>query len=248
MIPAQKLSLDDSPKTPEDKAEMEGIPYISAVGSLMYLVTMTHPDIAFAVGVLARFNSNPEQAHWKAVKHLFHYLKGTLDMKLEYGPDDSLGPEMFATYSDANHDGNKDNGKSTTGYLVQLGSGGVSWSSKLQPVVTWSTTEAEYIAAGAAGAEILWVQNVLKELGYISRAPANLWVDSQSAISVSKNLEHHECMKHLDLCFYWLKDQVGKNKIKPAHLRMDDMPVDLLTKALPKPQLLKLQQKMGLVV
>jgi len=247
MLPTQKLSSDQSPKTDDEKAQMKNIPYINAVGSLMYLATMTRPDIAFAVGVLARFNSNPGPIHWKAVKHLFRYLKGTADMKLEYGPDELMGPEMFITYSDADHGGNKDNGKSTSGYLVKLGSGVVDWRSKLQPVVTRSTTEAEYIAAGAAGAEILWVQNLLLELGYCPKAPSKLCMDNQSAISVAKNPQHHGRMKHLDLCFYWLRDQVEKKKICPEYLRTDDMPADILTKSLPKPQVLKLRKLMGLI-
>ena len=248
MIPNLKLTLDQCPKTEEDKAQMENVPYIKAVGSLMYLATMTRPDIAFTVGVLARFNSNPGPDHWKAVKHLFRYLKGTTDMKLEYGPDSSMGPQMFVTYSDADHGGNKDNGKSTTGYMVKLGSGVVTWRSKLQPVVTRSTTEAEYIAAGAAGAEILWVQNLLKELGYNPKAPSRLCVDNQSAISVAKNPEHHGRMKHLDLCFYWLRDQVEMKKMIPEYLRTDEMPADLLTKPLPKPQVIKLRSQMGLIL
>ena len=248
MLPGSKLSSEDSPVSDDEKAEMENVPYINAVGSLMYLATMTRPDIAYAVGVLARFNSNPGMAHWKAVKHLFRYLNGTVNMKLEYGPDDSIGSEMFITYSDADHGGNKDNGKSTSGYMVKLGSGVVAWRSKLQPVVTRSTTEAEYIAGGAAGMEICWMQNVLKEMGYTPSAPAKLCMDNQSAISVAKNPEHHGRMKHLDLCFYWLRDQVEKKRIEPAYLQTDNMPADLLTKALPKPQVLKLRRMMGLVM
>ena len=127
MLPGIKLTTDDSPKTESAKREMKDIPYISAVGSLMYLATMTRPDIAYTVGVLARFNSNPGMAHWKAVKHLFRYLKGTLDMKLEYGPDETLGNDMFATFSDADHGGDKSSGKSTSGYMVKLGLGDVSF-------------------------------------------------------------------------------------------------------------------------
>lgn len=187
-------------------------------------------------------------AHWKAVKHLFRYLKGTLDMKLEYGPDPTIGDKMFVTYSDADHGGDKDCGKSTTGYMVKIGSGVVSWRSKLQPVVTRSTTEAEYIAAGAAGAEICWIQNLLMELGYQPSCPSPLCIDNQSSISVAKNPEHHGRMKHLDLCFYWLRDQVALKKIEPNYLPTEDMPADLLTKALPKPQVEKLRELMGLVM
>ena len=114
MLPGTKLTSADSPQTSDERREMENIPYINAVGSLMYLATMTRPDIAYTVGVLARFNSNPGMAHWKAVKHLFRYLQGTLDMKLEYGPDTSIGKDMFITFSDADHGGDKDCGKSTS--------------------------------------------------------------------------------------------------------------------------------------
>ena len=131
MAPGSKLSSDQSPQSADQKAEMENVPYINAVGSLMYLATMTCPDIAFTVGVLARFNSKPGHAHWNAVKHLFRYLNGTIDMKLEYGLNDEIGSEMFVTYCDADHSDNKDNGKSTTGYMVKLGLGVVAWRSKL---------------------------------------------------------------------------------------------------------------------
>ena len=248
MDPGSKLTSGQSPKSPEEQREMEKIPYINAVGSLMYLAIMTRPDIAYTVGVLARFNSNPGKAHWLAVKHLFRYLKGTLDMKLEYGPDPAIGSDMFVTFSDADHGGDKDSGKSTSGYMVKLGSGAVCWRSKLQPVVTRSTTEAEYIAAGAAGMEICWMQNLLKELGYTPTAPAKLYMDNQSAMSVAKNPEHHGRMKHLDLCFYWLRDQVAMNRIQPIYLQTQEMPADLLTKPLAKPQVEKLRVEMGLVM
>ena len=91
----------------------------------------------WAVGVLARFSSNPGTAHWAAVKHLFRYLKGTLDYKLVYAPDpSSLFPSsLFVAYSDADHGGCKDSGRSTGAYVVKMGTGAISWSSKLQSVV-----------------------------------------------------------------------------------------------------------------
>ena len=132
MLLGLTLTKEDSPQTPEECREMENIPYINTVGSLMYLATMTCPDIAYTVGVLAQFNSNPGMAHWKAIKHLFCYLKGTLDMKLKYGPDPSIGNDMFITFSNANHGENKDCGKFMSGYMVKLGSRVVCWRSKLQ--------------------------------------------------------------------------------------------------------------------
>jgi len=183
--------------------------------------------------------------HWKAVKHLFRYLKGTVDLKLVYKPNPGQ-TDRFITFCDADHGGNKDNGKSTTGYMVKIGSGVVCWSSKLQPIVTLSTTEAEYVAATAAGKEICWVQNLLKEIGYANNGACKLYTDNQSSLSVAKNPEHHGRMKHLDLCYYWLRDKVEQGNIEPLYLRTEDMPADLLTKALPKPQVLKLRKEMGL--
>jgi len=247
MLPGHNLSSQQSPKTPEEKQEMKNIPYINAVGSLMYLAIMTRPDIAYSVGVLARFNSNPGMAHWKAVKHVFHYLRGTVELKLVYGPEDGKVGERFLTYCDADHGGDIDRRKSTSGYMVKVGSGVVGWSSKLQPVVSLSTTEAEYVAAVAAGKEICWMQQLLQEIGFTSPAPSTLFTDNQSAISVAKNPEHHGRMKHLDLAFFWLRDKVAEGRIQVVHLRTEDMPADLLTKALPKPQVLKLRKLMGLV-
>jgi hypothetical protein len=185
-------------------------------------------------------------AHWKAVKHLFRYLKGTTDLKLVYRPDPTI-EDRFITFSDADHGGNKDNGKSTTGYMVKMGSGAVCWSSKLQPIVTLSTTEAEYVAAVAAGKEICWMRNMLGELGYKPPShPSKLWVDNQSCMTVAKNPEHHGRMKHLDLAYYWLRDMVERKTLMPHYLRTTDMPADLLTKALTKPQVEKLRGLMGL--
>ena len=95
----------------------------------MYLAVATRPDIAYSVGVLARFNSNPGMEHWKAAKHLCRYLQGTKDFKLTYAPDPT-SKELFTTYSDADHGGNPDNGKSTSGMVVKMGTGAISWSSR----------------------------------------------------------------------------------------------------------------------
>ena len=245
MEPGLSLTASMSPQTAEERAEMKGVPYLSAVGSLMYLAMCTRPDIAYTVSVLSRFGTNPGVQHWKAVKHLFRYLRGTVDLKLTYRPAQPADAP-FVTYSDADHGGNKDNGRSTGGYLVRVGSGAVSWSSKQQPIVTLSTTEAEYVAAVEAGKEIFWMRNILSEMGTPVDAPSTLYVDNRSALSVAKNPEHHGRMKHLDLRFYWLRDAVEAGKISPVHLRTDEMPADLLTKALPRAKVELFRRMMGL--
>jgi len=244
MDPGLRLDATMSAKTPEELSTMCTIPYLSAVGALLYLATMTRPDVANAVSILARFSSNPGIAHWKAVKHLFRYLKGTKDLKLVYRPDNS--GELFTSYCDADHAGSKDNGRSTGGYLIKMGTGAISWRSKLQPIVALSTTEAEYIAAVEAGKEVVWLRNILGELGYKFTSPSTLNCDNQSAISVAKNPEHHGRMKHLDLRFYWLRDTVENGMITPKFIPTADMPADLLTKPLPRAKVEICRKLMGL--
>ncbi len=97
-----------------------------------------------------------------------------------------------------------------------MAGGAIGWSSKLQGIVALSTTEAEFIAAVEAGKEIAWMRNLLREFGYPISTPSILHMDNQSAISVSKNPEHHGRMKHLDLRFYWLRDAVNDKMITPS--------------------------------
>jgi hypothetical protein len=118
-----------SPQNDAEVSDMWQVPYISVGGSLMYLAVTTRPDIAYGASVLARFHFNPGPSYWLAAKHVLHYLKGTVDYRIAYQPSNS--PEPFITYSDVDHRSNPDNGKSTGGYVVKIGSGAVSWSSKL---------------------------------------------------------------------------------------------------------------------
>lgn len=233
--PSVKLSKQQSPKSYEEALEMCGVLYINAVGALAYLAIATRPDLAYAVGVLARFSTNPGTAHWTAVKRVLRYIKGTVDYKITYTRPSkpySSPSDLFQSYSDADHGGNPDNGWSTSGFIVLMAGGAISWLSRLQGLVTLSTTEAEFVSAVAAGMEILWLRNLFTEFGYIFTGPSTLHIDNESALSVAKNPEHHGRMKHLDLRFYWLRDEVHKGRIQVVHLRTDERPADILTKAM----------------
>jgi hypothetical protein len=229
--PDSRLDMSQCPQTPEDNKFMRDRPYVSAVGVLMYLAIATRPDIAHAVGVPCRFMSKLGPAHWKAAKHLFRYLRGSMDYRLTYAPDPSPS-QLFTTYSDADHGGNPDNGCSTSAYVVKMGTGAISWMSRLQSIVALSTMEAEFISAVSAGQEIVWMRSFLGELGYSFDAPSLLLVDNQLAIQVAHNPEHHGRMKHLDLRFFWLRDMVNSGVIAVRYIPTADMAADLLTKAL----------------
>ena len=131
--------------------------------------------------------------------------------------------------------------------MVKIGSGAVSWSSKLQPVVTLSSTEAEYIAAVEAGKELKWMRSLLEEFGYKFDKPSTLYIDNQSAINVSKNPVHHGRMKHLDLRNHWLRENVEAGIISPVHIGTGEMTADCLTKALARVKHDKCRIGLGLV-
>ena len=244
MAPGLKLSKAMAPQTEAEVEEMDNVPYLNAVGSLQYLATMTRPDIAYAVSCLGRFNSSPGPKHWAAVKHLLRYCKGTMDYQLHFNADSDI--QSFTTFCDASHGDCPDSGRSTGGYLTTIGGGAIGWSSKLQSVVALSTTEAEYIAAVEAGKEIVWMRNILHEMGYTCTTPSPMLIDNQSAVSVTKNPEHHGRMKHLDLSFYWLRDVVDEQKPVPYHIPGSEQVADLLTKPLALPKVKFCREKMGL--
>lgn len=242
MLPGLTLTKEMGATAEEEVQKYHGI-YISAVGCLLYLATQTRPDISYTVGLLARFNSNPGEAHWKAVKHLMRYIKGTLDFCLTYSKSASL-PHPFIVYTDADHGSCADSGKSTGGYLVMSGCP-VSWRSKLQTTVSLSTSEAEYVAGVEAGKELKWVHHLLSELIFPASGPSPLLMD-KSAIAVSKNPEYHGHMKHLDLAHYWLRDEVAKGSIHVEYIPTGDQLADILTKALPCPTVDLLRSKIRL--
>ena len=211
----------------------------------MYLAVASRPDIAHSVGLLARFSTNPGIAHWKALKHLCRYVQGSKEMKLCYSPDPST-PERFVAYANADFGGDLDGRRSTSGMVVKMGTGAISWSSKLQSILTLSTTEAEYISAVSTGQEILWLRNFLKEIGFEVKGASTLFLDNQSAIAVSRNPEHHGRMKHLDLRFYWLRDVCKAGQVEVKYIPTKQMPADIMTKTLARPSVVDSCGMLGL--
>ena len=139
---------------------MSKVSYTSVIGSLMYAMVCTRPDIAHAVGVVSRYMSNPGKQHWEAVKWILRYLKSTLGTSLCF-----TGADMKLTsYVDFDLASDVDTRKSTTGYVYTLGGTAVSWVSRLQKIVALSTTEVEYVAVTEAGKEMVWLRDFLEEL------------------------------------------------------------------------------------
>ncbi|GJW81938.1 putative RNA-directed DNA polymerase [Tanacetum coccineum] len=143
-----KLTDKDFPSFKKNIEKMDKVLYASVVGSLMYTIVCTRPDLAHAVGVVSRFLSNHSKKHWEAVKCIFRYMRGTSKLGITFGN----GKPMLVGFTDSYMAGNKDNMKSTSGYLMTFAGGAVSWHSRLQKCVALSTTKAEYMAATKADA------------------------------------------------------------------------------------------------
>ncbi|KAL5580971.1 hypothetical protein UlMin_013413 [Ulmus minor] len=124
---------------------MERVPYSSAVGSVMFSMVSSRPDLSYAISILSRFMSDPKKEHWEAMKWLIRYIKGSTNLGLIYKKD---GNRIWLDgYTDSDYAGDRDRRRSKTSYFFTIIGCCVSWKSQLQPIVALSTTEAEYIAS-----------------------------------------------------------------------------------------------------
>ncbi|GAA0172765.1 hypothetical protein LIER_26522 [Lithospermum erythrorhizon] len=155
-----KLSRQLCPSTNEEKLSMKNILYSWAVGSLMYAMFCTRPDITHAVGVVSRYLSNPGRHHWEAVKWVMRYLRGSSNLRLTLG----CNKPMLVGYMASDLAESLDDRKSTLGHMVTFDGGTVVWQSKMQKCVALSTIEAEFIAAVEATKELLWLRKFTMEL------------------------------------------------------------------------------------
>lgn len=144
------ISQKDCPKSLDDKDRMIKVPYASAIGSIMYAMICTRPDVAYALSMTSRFQSNPGEGHWTAVKNILKYLKRTKESFLVYGGAEEL---VVRGYTDASFQTDRDDSISQSGFVFCLNGGAVSWKSSKQETVADSTMESEYIAANAAAKE-----------------------------------------------------------------------------------------------
>ncbi|KAM2860064.1 hypothetical protein COP2_025404 [Malus domestica] len=166
--------------------------YRSVVGALQYL-TFTRLDIAFSVHQVCQFMQTPMVSHFTAVKHILRYLKGTMKVGISY----SKGDLSLTAYSDADWAGDPNDKRSTTGFIVFLGSNPISWSSKKQQTVSKSSTDAEYRALSTTAAELDWIQQLLAFLQVPISVPPRLFCDNLSAIALSLNPVQHQRTKHI---------------------------------------------------
>ncbi|XP_050207760.1 secreted RxLR effector protein 161-like [Mercurialis annua] len=244
VLKCDALCITMCPINPQEQKEMSIVPYASVIGSLMYAMMCTRPDICFAVGLVSRYQSNRGREHWKAVKTIFRYLKGTKNYCLCY-----QGSEMrLIGYSDADWGGDLDQRKSTSGFVFLLNKGAISWCSKKQTSIALSTTEAEFIACSTAVQEAVWLRRFFGNLGFKNEneGAITLHCDNQAAIAYTKDPKFHSRTKHIDSKYNYVRDIIAKRELVVQYISMHQMVADPLTKPIPRDVFLAHVKSLGL--
>lgn len=220
--------------------------YQSAVGSIMYAMLCTRPDIAYPISRLAQFSNDPRKAHWKAVMQLIRYLATTSDYCIVYdGKHDEHSQPILIGYTDSDWGKHLEDRRSVTGYVFCMAGGAISWKSRRQPTVALSTTEAEYMAACEATREAVSWRMLLIELGLNMREPTVIMSDNQGSIALTKNPEHHARSKHIDIRHHYVREQVALGSVAITYISTDNMVADVLTKPLTRDRHTKMIRLMG---
>lgn len=203
-------------------------PYREAIGSLLYLTNKTRPEIAYAVNFCSRRMENTTDQDVINVKRLFRYLVSTTSDGITY--DDPNSDKLIA-FCDSDYAGDTETRKSTTGFIIFYCGGPISWGSRKQPIVSLSSTEAEYIAAADCVKELLYLKTIIDELtgGNIK---IELFVDNQSAITIIKNGQFNRRSKHIDVRYHFIMEKVQEGIINLKYCATERQIADILTKPL----------------
>ncbi|KAD2393896.1 hypothetical protein E3N88_40873 [Mikania micrantha] len=249
MSTSHVLLPDDSPPLADPTR------YRQTVGALQY-VTLSRPDIAFAVNKVCQFMHAPTENHWVAVKRILRYLKGTTHLgllfrhgsgsRLQAFSDSHWQQDVIQAYSDSDWAGCPVDRRSTGGYAIYLGSNLISWAARKQRTVSRSSTESEYKAIADTVAELIWLRSLLRELGLVNHSPT-LWCDNLGATYLSANPVFHARTKHVEVDYHFVRKQVTQGKLNVKFITTNDQIADVFTKPLSSQRFEFLRSKLQVV-
>ena len=238
----RSLDVTKDPFRPlEEGEEILGpeVPYLSAIGALLYLANNTRPDIAFSVNLLARYSAAPTQRHWKGIKHLLRYLKGTVDLGLFYKYKNDA-PYTLTGFADAGYRSDPHKERSQTGYVYTYGGTAISWKSVKQTCVAVSSNHAEILAIHEASRECVWLRSVVHHILKTTALktedlePTTLHEDNAACIAQLKGgYIKGDRTKHISPKFFYTHELQKKGDITVKQVRSSDNLADLFTKSLP---------------
>ena len=201
----------------------------------MYVMIKTRLDVAYAISILSRFETNSNKTHLIATKYVLRYLKEILHMRIIYEENDVL-----IDYIDIDWVENQETRRFTRDYLFILYESVVSWSSKRQATVALSSCEAEYMTQTQIAKKVIWLRRLINELNLnetiiiSTNVSVSINVDNQGAIALNKDLKFHSRTKHIDIQWHFVREQVESKTIDFTYYPIDQIIVNDLIKSLDK--------------
>ncbi|CAM8926278.1 unnamed protein product [Rhodiola kirilowii] len=252
----RSLNIENDPFRPQSNDEEilgPEVPYLSAIGALMYLVNNTRPDISFAVNLLARYSSSPTKRQWSGVKHILRYLRGTSDMGLFFKGTNGVQNGELVGYADAGYLSDPHKAISQTGYLFMYGGTAISWRSTKQTLVATSSNHAELIALYEAGRECGWLRSFINHVktscGLVSgkQSPAVIYEDNAAYIAqIKEGYIKGDRTKHISPKFFFTHELQVEGKINVCQIQSSKNLADLFIKSLPTRIFKKLVNDIGM--
>jgi hypothetical protein len=199
------------------------------LGSVMYVMTCTRPDLCYAISKLSRYMSKPNEEHWIAMKRVLRYLQQTSHITLLLDSN----PDLTVTgFCDADWGADVDDRRSITGACFFIGGALISWMSRRQVTVAMSSTESEYLALGDAVKEAIWLKGIVSELTGRNQNAVRIYGDNQGCLKLAENDAYHSRTKHIDIRAHFLRDVIERREVELEYVRTEDMTADILTKGL----------------
>lgn len=213
----------------DDPTHVTENPYCPLIGALLWVSNGTRPDVTYAVNRLSAFMSSPTDHHWKAAQRVLVYLRDTSSYSITLGGNDLT----LSGHSDSDWAKQREDRRSTTGFIFYLGNSPVSWKSRHQPTIALSSTEAEYMALTDAARECIWWRSIMKELGFIdSSSPKAIHYDNKGAGELAMNPCHHSRSKHIDVKHHFIRECISNSTISLSQVSTHSMLADIFTKPL----------------
>lgn len=219
-------------------------PYRELLGSLMYLMLGSRPDLCYCIHFFSRYQNCYTVELWMYLKNVLKYVKGTLNLGLLYRRSDNCDSKLKC-FVDSDWASDKSDRKSVSGYLFKLNENLLMWSTKKQMCVALSTTESELVAMCTALTDGLWLKNLLSDLN-IDMPMLVVYEDNQGCISIIKNPGNNRRVKHIDIKYQFICEKVCNHEIEIKYVDSKNQLADILTKGLSKHQFCKLRELIGL--
>jgi len=214
----------------------------TVIGSLLYLMLGTRPDIAFAVTKLVQFAANPLKDHLDKALYICRYLVGTQHYHLTY---DGASGQGLSACTDSDWASDTTSRRSQSGYFVKLAGGLISKTLRVQKTIALSSTEAEYMALSDCSCQMVWMHTLMGELDYYLK-PIPICSDNQGSIFIASNPITEKCSKHIDIRYHYIHEVIARAIIELYFIEGEENPADLFTKNLGSVKFLKFRAMLGL--